>query len=132
MIESLIKIAADTKFYGLKDNYTHKCKLKNKKCGDKITVQIIVKNKIINKMRYETESCVYCEASASLLAKSIVNTDLNDFLKQLNVIKGIFSNSETKFPIKFRNFQNIISIDNENRKDCILLPFYAAKKALKL
>ena len=108
MIESLIKIAADTKFYGLKDNYTHKCKLKNKKCGDKITVQIIVKNKIINKMRYETESCVYCEASASLLAKSIVNTDLNDFLKQLNVIKGIFSNSETKFPIKFRNFQNII------------------------
>ena len=42
-------------------------------CGDLIKVELIQKNSKINSMKYETESCVLCEASASLLSKKIKN-----------------------------------------------------------
>ena len=65
--EKIIKLALNTKNVGLKNNYSHKISLKNSLCGDKITLEIIINKNKINSMKYETESCLYCEASASLL-----------------------------------------------------------------
>ena len=39
----LLKIASNTKFYGLKNNYTYKTNLKNSICGDKISIEISLK-----------------------------------------------------------------------------------------
>ena len=41
----IIKIALDTKNFGLKNNFTHKAQLKNKKCGDIIKIEIKKKKK---------------------------------------------------------------------------------------
>ena len=68
-----MKIAADISNYGLKKDSNYIATSKNKICGDKITVEVEIKHKIIKKMNYETESCVYCQASASLLSKFIKN-----------------------------------------------------------
>ena len=69
--KEIINIASNTSNVGLNNNYSHKISLKNKLCGDKITVELIVSNKRILSMKYVTESCIYCEASASLLSKTI-------------------------------------------------------------
>ena len=69
----IIKLAANTKNAGLKNKYSHKVSLKNTICGDKITLEITVNDKRIISMNYETESCIYCEASASLLSQKIKN-----------------------------------------------------------
>ena len=45
--------------------------MKNKNCGDIINLEVIIKNQKFKSMRYETESCIYCQASASFLAYSI-------------------------------------------------------------
>ena len=79
----ILKLASNTKYFGLKNNYTHKCIFKNKKCGDKISLEIIVRKNKICSMRYETNSCIYSQASANaklptkrLIVKPIpVNTD---------------------------------------------------------
>ena len=73
--KEIIKLASNTVNVGLKNKYSHKVTLKNTICGDKISLEIIMNGKKINSMRYETESCVYCEASASLLSQklSIIN-----------------------------------------------------------
>ena len=67
--KEIIKIASDGKNIGLTNKYNYKSSLKNSLCGDKIKLELIVRNFKINSMKYEIESCVYCEASASLLAK---------------------------------------------------------------
>ena len=69
--KDIIKIALDTSNEGLKNNYTHKITVKNSLCGDKISLELIIKHSKIKSMKYETESCLYCEASASLLSKKI-------------------------------------------------------------
>ena len=92
--KEIIKIASDTRNIGLTKNFNFKSNLKNSICGDKIKVELITKNLKINSMKYETESCVYCEASASLLSKKIKNLNIYSTIKDLNAIKEIIYNKK--------------------------------------
>ena len=71
--KDIIRLASNTSNVGLKNKYSHKISLKNSTCGDKITLELIADKKKISSMKYETISCVYCEASASLLSRKIKN-----------------------------------------------------------
>ena len=57
-------------------------------------------------MKYETESCVYCEASASLLSKKITNLDINDLKKDFNLLKKISKQKEIKIPKNTPTLEN--------------------------
>tara|TARA_Y200000002_G_scaffold355934_1_gene337319 strand:+ start:1630 stop:2031 length:402 start_codon:yes stop_codon:yes gene_type:complete len=128
----IIRIATDTSNVGLKNKYSHKISLRNTICGDKITLELIANKKKISSMKYETESCLYCEASASLLSKKIkklsIQTIKNDFIS----LKKISKANEIKIPRKFAEFDKLLNSDNFNRFGCIFLPFDAVIKALKL
>ena len=123
----LLKIASNTKFYGLKNNYTYKTNLKNSTCGDKLSIEIILKNNTIQELRYETESCIFCQASASILANIAKNTNLSDLKTNLRK----YLNLSKKAPKKFNNLTYLLKEKYMSRKDCILLPFKAFYKAVK-
>lgn len=127
----IIKIASNTKNVGLTNKYNFKSTLKNTICGDKIKLELTVKKSKINSMKYETESCVYCEASASLLAKKIINLDILTIIKNLNLLKKVIDNGKYTFPSHFKDFQILINKNNINRINCIILPFDAVLKALR-
>ena len=80
----IIKIASNTKNVGCTNKYTFKSNLKNSLCGDKIKIELMIKKTQINSMKYETEACVYCEASASLLAKKIKNLEIYTAIKAVS------------------------------------------------
>ena len=73
MDKEILKIALDTENLSFLNNHTHSTKLKNSTCGDEIKIYLIVKNKKITDFKYQGESCVYCQASASLLSRNIKN-----------------------------------------------------------
>ena len=130
--EKIIKLALNTKNVGLKNNYSHKISLKNSLCGDKITLEIIINKNKINSMKYETESCLYCEASASLLSSKIKDFNLIDIKDEFNLLKKIFKQKNIHIPKKYSDFRRLLNSDNFNRFNCIFLPFDAVLKALKL
>ena len=130
--KEIIKIASDTSNTGLDNEYSHKISLKNKLCGDKITLELIVFKKKILSMKYETESCVYCEASASLLSKKIKKFNIKTIKNEFRNFKNISKDKEFKIPKKFSDFNKLLNSDNFNRYNCIFLPFDAVIKALKL
>lgn len=111
--KKIFNLALDTSNYGLKKTKYY-ASLKNKKCGDKIEISLNIKNKKIKRMYYETESCLFCKASASLLSKKIKNINID------KIDKIIFS----------KKFNPLLSKKYLSRKDCIMLPYYALKKAL--
>tara|TARA_B100000902_G_C26706139_1_gene619607 strand:+ start:51 stop:437 length:387 start_codon:yes stop_codon:yes gene_type:complete len=123
----LLKIASNTRFYGLKNVYTYKTNLKNSICGDKISIEISLKKNIIKELRYETEACIFCQASASTLANIAKNTNFSDFKRNLSK----YLNFSKKVPKKFNNLTYLLKDKHMNRKDCILLPFKAFYKAIK-
>jgi len=130
--KEIIRIASNTSNVGLNNEYSHKISLKNKLCGDKITLELIVLKKKILSMKYETESCVYCEASASLLSKQIKKFDIQTIKKEFGLLKNISKNKEFKIPKQFADFNKLFNSDNINKFNCIFLPFDAVIKALKL
>ena len=82
-------------------------------------------------MKYEIESCVYCEASASLLAKKVKNLKVSSAIKDINKIKETIYNNKFNLPENFKDFKVLINKKNINRINCINLPFDAVLKALR-
>tara|TARA_B100001093_G_scaffold417835_1_gene408896 strand:- start:584 stop:988 length:405 start_codon:yes stop_codon:yes gene_type:complete len=129
---NIIKIAADDKFNGLLDNSNLRALKKNPLCGDKIIIEIIKQKNIIKTMRYETESCIFCQATASLLSKKISLFRVNTIIKDVSLLKNIMRQKNKQLPKKFAIFKKLINYKNISRYDCIMLPFNALIKALKL
>ena len=128
----IIKFASNTSNVGLTNKYTFKSVKKNSMCGDLIKVELIQKKSKINSMKYETESCVLCEASASLLSKKIKNLPIKTVIEELNKLKNIsLKDLKFIFPKKFKEFKFLINKDNSKRLSCIYLPIDAVLKALK-
>ena len=69
----VLNIAANTDHNKNIENNTHVSKLKNSLCGDEMQIEVILKNEIILDFGYQGKSCVYCQASASLLSKISIN-----------------------------------------------------------
>ncbi len=79
-----------------------------------------------------TESCIYCEASASLLSKKIKKFNIQTIKSDFINLKKISKKKNIKIPDKFADFNKLFNSDNLNRFNCLFLPFDAVIKALKL
>ena len=130
--QKIIQLASNTKYSGLNNNFTHKISIKNSLCGDKIKIELIANKKKVTSMRYETESCILCEASASLIAKKIKNYSLKNLKKDIEVLKDSIKNNKSNYPFRFKDFKHFTSKDHANRANCVILPLDALKKAFKL
>ena len=128
----IIKIASNTKYVGLKNNFTHKSSLKNSLCGDYIKVEFIANKSKIKSMRYETEACILCEASASLLANKINKIRFDDLKKDLNNLKKIKKNKNLNYPLKFNELKKLLNKKTLKRINCVILPMEALFKAFKI
>ena len=128
----IIKIASNTKYMGLKNDFTHKSALKNSLCGDSIKVEFIANKSKIKLMRYETESCILCEASASLIASKIYRFKIKDLKKDLINIKKIKRDKNLNFPLKFKELKQLLNKKTLKRINCVILPMEALFKAFKI
>ncbi len=127
--KEIIKIASNTENHGVLDNHTHFSKLKNAICGDEMKVYLLVKNNKIINFKYECESCIYCQASVSLLSKNAKNKSIENIKNFALTAKNSFSVNST-FNNDWKDFNKIITINNIARKECLLLPINAAVDAL--
>ena len=127
----ILKIAADTKNNKDIKNFTHRSKYKNPLCGDEMEISVVVKNQKILDIGYQCKSCIYCQASASLLSKLSINKSLKK-IKEINSFVGkFFKNTNLKFSKEWKQFEKLFNKKNISRKECILLPFKTLTKALK-
>ena len=126
----IIKIASDTSNYGIKKNSDLIVTSKNKICGDKITIEIEISNNKVEKMFYETESCIFCQASASLLSKIIRKSNTDNLNIDINAI--IMSQKRKKIVLKkkYKPFRKLFQQKYKERFNCILLPFIALLKVV--
>ena len=129
---NILKIASDTKYYGLKNIYSHQTRVKNKICGDLIKIELQVKKNKIDLMRYETESCIFCQASASILAKKIKMFPITNLKHDIQNLSELIKDGEKKIPPKYKAFKELFNSKNLRRFDCIMLPFNALIVALRL
>ena len=105
--KKIIQIASNTKYSGLRNYFTHKSTIKNSLCGDKIKIELITRNKKICSMRYETESCIFCQASASLLSKIIKKSNIETLQIDVNEINMSYKNKKIFLKKKYKPFRKL-------------------------
>ena len=132
----IIEIASHTDNQRVIKNYTHQSKNKNPLCGDEMEISLIVKDNIIEDIGYQCKSCIYCQASVSLLSRSVMQAPIEkiaDFLSQASYFFDKSFDQLKNINIKgIKDFKKIMNAKNISRKECLLLPFKTLSKALKL
>ena len=132
----IIEIASHTENQKVIKNYTHQSKNKNPLCGDEMEISLIVKDNIVEDIGYQCKSCIYCQASVSLLSRFVMQAPIEKITVFLSEASSFFDESFENFKkinIKgIEDFKNIMNSKNISRKECLLLPFKTLSKALKL
>ena len=132
----ILEIASNTENHRLIKNYTHQSKNKNPLCGDEMEISLIVKDDVVQDMGYQCRSCVYCQASVSLLSKWVMQAPIEkiiDFVLNAEFFFDENLDQLKKINIKdLKDFKKIMNLGNISRKECLLLPFKTLSKALKL
>ena len=65
----ILKIASNTENNKIIKDCTHKAKHKNPICGDEMEISLKIKIIKLVDFGYQCKSCVYCQASVSLIIK---------------------------------------------------------------
>ena len=128
---NILKIASSGANTKKLNNFTHSAFKKNHICGDYIDFKIYVKNNCIHKISFETKSCVYCQASASLLSRKSKNKKIDEINEFLNTANFLFQDNSKIVPKHWRPFNTIFKKQNLSRKECLLLPVNALMKIIK-
>ena len=128
----ILEIAANTENNKAVKNYTHKSKHKNPLCGDEMEISLIVKKDVVKDIGYQCKSCVYCQASVSLLSRKIKEKKVDDIKKFINVGEQLFEDAKVSMEKNWKDFKEILDKKNLSRKECLLLPLRTIAKALKI
>ena len=128
--KEIIRIASNTENHGVLDNHTHFSKLKNSICGDDMKIYLIVENNKITNFKYECESCIYCQASVSLLSRIAKNKSTEKVKNFAEQAKKCFEKNTKSFDKEWEEFDKIMTKNNISRKECLLLPVKTTLDAL--
>ncbi len=128
----ILEIASNTENNKVINNFTHQSKNKNPICGDEMEISLVVKNDTVIDMGYQCKSCVYCQASVSLLSQKIKNKKLKEIKSFLTSCEDIFENTKIVLEKNWKDFSELFHEKNLSRKECLLLPLRTVLKALKI
>ena len=120
--KKIIQIASNTSFYGLKNLNILKTKAKNKICGDEIDIEV---EKDFKNIRFETNSCIYTQASAAILAENFSEIYKYGLKNMLKYIIRNLNGENVKLPFQIKDLNILIDKRHKNRKECITLPYDA-------
>jgi len=128
----ILEIATHTENKKALSNPTHSSKNRNRICGDEMEISLIVKKNIIEDMAYQCNSCVYCQASVSLLSRMIKHRNTDEFKDFFHVAENMFDDDKLALNKNWKEFSEIFDKKNIARKECLLLPLRTVLKALEI
>ena len=128
----ILEITSHTENNKVLDNFTHKSKNKNPLCGDEMEISLIVKDDVVKDIGYQCKSCVYCQASVSLLSRKIKDKKIEEIKFFIASGENLFEDVKTTLEKHWKDFKEILDKKNIARKECLLLPLRTVLKALKI
>tara|TARA_B100000575_G_scaffold274631_1_gene258517 strand:- start:504 stop:905 length:402 start_codon:yes stop_codon:yes gene_type:complete len=124
----IIKIASNTKNFKDIKKYTHYSKSKNPLCGDEIYIKLLINNHKIIDFGYQGKSCIYCQATASILSNKLINWHTLKINKLCDYANTYFHESKNNLKKEWKFLSKVLNQKNLSRQQCILLPFNTLKK----
>jgi nitrogen fixation protein NifU and related proteins len=102
----------------------------NPLCGDRVTIDVRLKDGRIADLAHRVRGCLLCEAAASAIGANAVGKTLADIE---NAEKGVHALLEggCRAPDLWRELDNFLPVrDYASRHTCVLLPFETLRELL--
>ena len=128
----ILEIASHTENNKIIENFTHKSKNKNPLCGDEMEISLIVEEDVVKDLGYQCKSCVYCQATVSLLSRKIKDKKIEEIKEFIGNGEKLFEDAKVTIEKHWKDFKEIFDKKNLSRKECLLLPLRTVLKALKI
>ena len=128
----ILEIASHTDNNKVLEKFTHYSKNKNLICGDEMEISLTVKDNIVKDMGYQCNSCVYCQASVSLLSRKIKDKNIEEIRTFVQNAEKMFGDVKSNLDKHWKDFKQLLDKKNTSRKECLLLPLKTVVKALKI
>ena len=103
----ILRIASNTTNHKILKNHTHSSKLKNPICGDEMDISLKIIGKKIKDFGYQCKSCIYCQASVSLLSRKSINKSTDKVSNLMEIAINFFDNKKSTFPREWSIFNKI-------------------------
>jgi nitrogen fixation NifU-like protein len=95
-------------------------------------ISLVIKDEIVKDMAYQCKSCVYCQASVSLLSRKIKEKKIEEIKAFITTGEQLFDDVKVTIEKHWKDFIEILDKKNISRKECLLLPLRTIAKALKI
>nr|WP_237688195.1 iron-sulfur cluster assembly scaffold protein [Sneathiella sedimenti] len=128
----MLRLAANATGDGTLDNPDAEETLDNPTCGDRITIQIRLKENEIRELNHQNRSCMLCQASASLIGKHAIGKNLEDILETRHNLQSMLHGAPLQDTSEWKELEyfNVVAL-HKSRHHCVLLPFDALIRALE-
>tara|TARA_B100001123_G_scaffold164264_1_gene189179 strand:+ start:834 stop:1283 length:450 start_codon:yes stop_codon:yes gene_type:complete len=106
--------------------------LDNPLCGDRVTIDVKLKNRLISEVAQVVRACVLCQAAASIIGSNAVDKSESDIQSIVAATKDMLHSTETlsgKIWPEMEAFAPVATHSSRHR--CVLLPFEALLQAIK-
>ena len=128
--KELLRLAADAHGAGHLDCPDATGDAFNPVCGDRVHVELALKDGRIQAMSHDTKACVLTQASASILGQSLKGATEEDVETLANAIAAMLISKGAAPPAPFEAYVAFEgATDHRNRHRCVLLPVEAVLAA---
>lgn len=127
--EALLKLAKEAPRKGRLDPNDASVRLDNPLCGDRVRIDLRVKDGRIADLAQEVRGCVLCQAAGGVIGRQAVGLDRQGVADLCGEVDRVLA-GETPSVVELEAFRPVAR--HRSRHDCVRLPFQALREAAKV
>lgn len=129
--KELLRLAADAAGAGRLAHPQGSATAHNPACGDRVTVDVNLKDGRISALAHHTQACVLAQASAAVLGKQAKGLDRTELEAVRDQVAAMLEGAKAP-PAPFEIYGVFDGVAaHKGRHVCVLLPFKAALEAME-
>jgi nitrogen fixation NifU-like protein len=127
--EEIIQLSRDAKARGRLDAPDGSARVDNPLCGDRVTMDISVKDSRISAIGHRVRGCALCEAAAEIITQTAVGLNAEEMSAIETATRAYMTSAATDHPWQRLSVFAPVR-DVKSRHECVLLPFMAINRAI--
>lgn len=126
--EEIIQLSRQSRQRGRLESPDASARVDNPLCGDRVTIDLEIRDGRITAVGHRVRGCALCEAAAEVIAENAIGLDLGGLTQVEAATRGYLSSSGTAAPwTKLSVFEPVRDV--KSRHECVYLPFTASINA---
>jgi nitrogen fixation NifU-like protein len=130
--QALLRLAADGTGAGRLVKADASATVHNPACGDRVTIDLAVKDSRVAALAHHTRACILTQASAAILGAQAIGASQTDLAALAESVQAMLRGAAPPLPPfeAYGVFEGIA--DHPGRHVCVLLPLQAALEAFEV